>query len=40
MALQKFAHGATYYCKFKHSALCENALALRQQNHHQQENFV
>ena len=26
MALQKFAHGATHYCKFKHTALCENAL--------------
>ena len=25
MALQKFAHGATHYCKFKHTALCENA---------------
>ena len=26
MALQKFAHGATHYCKFKRTALCENAL--------------
>ena len=26
MALRKFAHGATHYCKFKHTALCENAL--------------
>ena len=26
MALQKFAPGATHYCKFKHTALCENAL--------------
>ena len=26
MALQKFTHGATHYCKFKHTALCENAL--------------
>ena len=26
MALQKFAHGATHYCKFKHTALCKNAL--------------
>ena len=26
MALQKFAHGATHYCKFKHTALSENAL--------------
>ena len=26
IALQKFAHGATHYCKFKHTALCENAL--------------
>ena len=26
MALQKFAHGATHYCKFKRIALCENAL--------------
>ena len=26
MALQKFAHGATHYCKFKHKALCENTL--------------
>ena len=26
MALQKFAHGATHYCKFKHTALRENAL--------------
>ena len=26
MALQKFAHGATHYCKFKHTALCEDAL--------------
>ena len=23
MALQKFAHGATHYCKFKRTALCE-----------------
>ena len=26
MALQKFAHDATHYCKFKHTALCENAV--------------
>ena len=26
MALQKFAHGATHCCKFKHTALCQNAL--------------
>ena len=26
MALQKFAPGATHYCKFKHTALCQNAL--------------
>ena len=26
MVLQKFAHGATHYCKFKHTALCQNAL--------------
>ena len=26
MASQEFAHGATHYCKFKHTALCENAL--------------
>ena len=26
MALQKFAHGATHYCKIKRTALCENAL--------------
>ena len=26
MALQKFAHSATHCCKFKHTALCENAL--------------
>ena len=26
MALQKFAHGATHYCKFKHKAPCENTL--------------
>ena len=26
MALQKFAPGATHYCKFKHTALCENTL--------------
>ena len=26
MALQKFAPVATHYCKFKHTALCENAL--------------
>ena len=26
MALQKFAHGATHYCNFKNTALCENAL--------------
>ena len=26
MALQNFAHGATHYCKFKHTALCQNAL--------------
>ena len=26
MALQKFAPGATHYFKFKHTALCENAL--------------
>ena len=26
MTLQKFTHGATHYCKFKHTALCENAL--------------
>ena len=26
MASQKFAHGATHYCKFKHTALCQNAL--------------
>ena len=26
MALQKFARGATHYCNFKHTALCENAL--------------
>ena len=26
MALQKFAPGATHYCKFEHTALCENAL--------------
>ena len=25
MALQKFAHGTTHYCKFKRTALCENA---------------
>ena len=26
VALQKFALGATHYCKFKHTALCKNAL--------------
>ena len=26
MALQNFAHGATHYCKFKRTALCENDL--------------
>ena len=26
MALQKFAHGETHYCKFKRTALSENAL--------------
>ena len=26
MASQKFAHGATHYCNFKRTALCENAL--------------
>ena len=26
MALQKFAHAATHYYKFKHTARCENAL--------------
>ena len=25
ITLKKFAHGATHYCKFKHTALCENA---------------
>ena len=26
VTLQKFALGATHYCKFKHTALCKNAL--------------
>ena len=26
MVLQKFAHGETHHCKFKRTALCENAL--------------
>ena len=32
MALQKFAHGATHYCKFKHAALCKNSLHCKNQN--------
>ena len=34
MALQKFAHGETHYCKFKRTALCQNVL------HHDNETTI